>query len=132
MGYKVVSFWSAPKPEDEAEFESYYTGVHALFAARVPGTRKLLLTRTSDYFEITPSAFYRVAEMWYDSKAAYDAATETQEWAEMRVDGGYVHDRFGCTLTSGLGEMVDVPLDPSGPMPVSAAAETMPPRTSSN
>lgn len=123
MVYKVVSFWSAPKPEDEEEFETYYTEIHARFAARVPGTLNLILTRTSDLFEITPSAFYRVAEMWYESKEAYDAATQTREWAEMRVDGGYVHDRFGCTLTSGLGEMVDVPLDPGGSIPAGAAAK---------
>jgi uncharacterized protein (TIGR02118 family) len=121
MVYKIVSTWSAPKPGMEEEFEEYYEKVHAPFAARLPGLQHLMLTRTSDPFETTPSAFYRVAEVWFESREALEECVASKEWAEMRVDGGYVHDHFGCVLTSGQGVQTDFPLDPGGPKPVSGA-----------
>jgi len=115
MVYKAVSTWSTPT--DIVEFEKYYNDVHVPFAARVPGALRLVLTRTSDGFETTPSAFYRVAEMHFGSRADFEKATTTQEWADMRQDAGWVHERFGVSLESGLGLQVDAVLDPSGPLP---------------
>jgi uncharacterized protein (TIGR02118 family) len=122
MVYRTVSTWSAPRPEDVDEFERYYRDVHVPFATRVPGALKLVLTRTSDGFETTPSAFYRVAEMWFEDKAAFERAIQTKEWNEMRKDGGYVHERFGVSLASGLGEFVDAPLNPGAPRPTGSGA----------
>jgi uncharacterized protein (TIGR02118 family) len=104
--YKAVSFWSPPKPEDEAEFEDYYMNVHVPFAERIPGAVRLLLTRTTDGME-APPAFYRVAELWFEDKADLEKATKTPEWAEMRADAAKVHERFGVELKTGLGTQVD-------------------------
>jgi uncharacterized protein (TIGR02118 family) len=117
VAYRAVSTWSRPKPELVDEFERYYADVHVPFAARVPGTLKLVLTRTTDGLESTPSAFYRVVEMWFADRAAFEAATRTEEWAETRRDAGYVQEHFGVSLLTGLGEIVDVKLDPGGPRP---------------
>jgi uncharacterized protein (TIGR02118 family) len=122
MVYRAISTWSAPKPEDVQKFEEYYHKVHVPFAARVPGALKLILNRTSDGFETTPSAFYRVAEMWFEDRAAFEKATTTKEWNEMRQDGMYVHEHFGVSLLSGLGDIEDVPLKPSGPRPAGSRA----------
>jgi uncharacterized protein (TIGR02118 family) len=122
MIYKAVSTWSAPKPEDQEEFEEYYARTHVPFAARVPGVLKLALTRTSDGME-SPTAFYRVAEMWFNTKEDFEKATKTLEWSDMRKDAGYVHARFGVSLSTGLGYMDDAALDPGGPRPVSGADE---------
>lgn len=121
MVYRALSTWSAPKPELVAEFEEYYNNVHVPFAARVPGTLKLLISRTSDGFEVSPSAFYRLAEMWFEDKDAFIAATQTKEWTDMRRDGIYVHEHFGVSLDSGLGDVVDFTLTPGAPRPVSGA-----------
>jgi uncharacterized protein (TIGR02118 family) len=115
--YRAISTWSFPKPEQIEDFEHYYLNVHAPFAARVPGALKLVLTRTTDGLETTPSAFYRAVEMWFADRAAFAAATRTVEWEETRKDAAYVQERFQVSLTTGLGEMVEVKLDPRGPRP---------------
>jgi uncharacterized protein (TIGR02118 family) len=104
--YKAVSFWSPPKPEDEEAFEDYYMNVHVPFAEKIPGAKRLLLTRTTDGME-APPAFYRVAEMWFEDKEAFERATQTPEWGEMRADAAKVHERFGCELKTGLGYQRD-------------------------
>lgn len=100
--YKAVSFWSAPKPEDEEEFEDHYDHVHVPLAENIPGARRLVLTRTTDGLE-GPPAFYRVAEMWFEDKDAFARATATPEWAELRADAGRMHERFQVELETGLG-----------------------------
>jgi len=121
MVYRILSTWSAPMPEHEAEFEDYYINVHCPFAARLPGVQHLYLTRASEGIDATPPDFYRIAELWFASKEAFIAATESKEWAEMRVDAGYVHEKWGCRLSSGQGDLVDFPLDPGGLRPISGA-----------
>lgn len=122
MVYRAISTWSSPKPEQIEEFEDYYLNVHAPFAARVPGALKLVLTRTTDGLETTPSAFYRAVEMWFADRAAFEAATRTVEWEETRKDAAYVQERFQVSLISGLGEMVEFKLDPRGPRPQASDA----------
>lgn len=122
MAYKTVSCWSAPRPEDVEEFERYYAEVHVPHATRIPGATRLILTLTPDGFEV-PSAFYRTAELFFETREDFLAATETKEWAEMRNDAGKVHERFGVTLLSGLGTPVDAEMSPGSPRP-SAGSHT--------
>jgi uncharacterized protein (TIGR02118 family) len=119
MTYRIISTWSSPHEDLIDEFEEYYNTVHAPFAARVPGCIRLITQRTSDPFEADPSSFYRVAELWFESRESLIEATKSTEWAEMRNDGRYVHARFGAVLETGLGDIVDWHLDPGGPKPVS-------------
>jgi uncharacterized protein (TIGR02118 family) len=117
VAYRAVSTWSRPKPELVDEFERYYLDVHAPFAARVPGVLKLVLTRTIDGLESTPSAFYRAVDVWFADKAAFETAIRTKEWAELRRDAAYAQEHFGVSLLTGLGEVAEVKLDPGGPRP---------------
>ena len=100
--YKAVSFWSPPRPEDEEEFEDHYMNVHVPLAEDIPGAKRLVLTRTTDGLE-GPPAFYRVAEMWFEDRDAFERATTTSAWATLRADAGRMHERFGVELKTGLG-----------------------------
>ncbi|MDX6604675.1 MAG: hypothetical protein QOF23_1184 [Solirubrobacterales bacterium] len=101
--YKAISCWSAPRPGTEEEFEQHYRKVHVPLALRVPNTRRLTLTRTSDGLEAEPPAFYRVAEMFFSDRESLEAAMETPEWEELRADTAGVIERFGVSLVTGLG-----------------------------
>lgn len=102
--YTLVAYWSAPKPEDEAAFEEHYGSVHVPAAAKVPGLRQLITVRTSDGLEGSQPAFYRVAVMSFDSKEDLEASEHAPEWAAMRADAGSMIERFGVSLTVGMGE----------------------------
>ena len=108
--YKLIAIWSAPRPEDEEAFEQHYRDVHLAHAARTPNMRRLVAVRTSDGLEGSTPAFHRVAEMHFDSKADLEAAEHSAEWGGMRVDAGGMIERFGVTLTVGMGEEQDVEL----------------------
>ncbi len=104
MPYKLYAYWSAPKPEDVAEFEEYYASTHVPRAAAVPHLKELNLTRTADGFEGGATDHYRVAEMVYDSAADLAASTESPEWAEMRECSGGIIERYGVTMSVEMGE----------------------------
>lgn len=101
--YKIVACWGAPKPQDEAEFEKYYRETHAQLAARVPGVRRLVLTRTAAGLEGSAAGFYRVAELLFDSPEQMQQCEDTPQWRAMREDAGKMIERFGVTLTVGQG-----------------------------
>ena len=108
--YKLIAIWSAPRPEDEEAFEQHYRDVPLAGAAKTPNMRRLGAGRTSDGLEGGQSAFYRVAELHFDSKADLEAAEHSAEWGGMRADAGGMIERFGVTLTVGMGEEHEVPL----------------------
>ncbi|MBC7632255.1 EthD family reductase [Aeromicrobium sp.] len=116
MPVKTVSCWSAPRPEDVGEFERYYAEVHVPHATRVPGATRLTLTLATDGSEM-PSAFYRVAELFFETHEDLSAATQTVEWAELLNDAGSMHERFGVTALSGFGTPVDATMTPGTSRP---------------
>ncbi len=101
--FKLVALWSAPKPADVEEFETYYRDVHVPLARVVPGLRKLALTRTPNGLEGSPAPFYRVAEMYFDDPGAMERSEHSPSWAAMRADAGKMIERFGVSLTVGMG-----------------------------
>jgi len=114
--YKIVSFWTAPRPQDVEAFEEYYENVHGPMAARLPGLLKFESVRTTGTGDALP-AFYRVAELYFEDRAAMEAATTTREWTEMYEDAGFVIKRFGVTLESGAGVQIEGQLTPGGQRP---------------
>lgn len=108
--YTLTACWSAPKTEDQAAFEEHYHSVHLPAAAKVPGLRRLIAIRTSDGLEGSQPAFYRVAVMSFDSKDDLEASEHAPEWAAMRADAGSMIERFGVSLTVGMGEHHEVAL----------------------
>ena len=107
--YKIVTTWSAPKPEDVEAFEQYYRDVHCPLAAKCPGLRRLVLTRTADGLEGGTPAFYRVAELLFDDEKALEQSAHSKEWQAMREDAGKMIERFGVSLAVALGWEKELP-----------------------
>ncbi len=101
--YKLYAFWSAPKPEDVEAFEEHYQKTHAPLAARVPHLRKLVTTRTSVGLEGGEPAFYRVAEMAFDSKEQTEESTHSPQWQDVRADAGSWIEHFGVNMSVSIG-----------------------------
>ena len=109
--FKLYAFWSAPaNPVDADEFDRQYRETHAVLAAKVPGLRKLITSRTDVGLEGTDPAFFRVAEMIFDSREDLERAEHSEEWQTLRQDAGQMIERFGVTMTVAIGEETDQPL----------------------
>lgn len=113
--YKLIACWSAPRPEDEAAFEKHYRDLHVPVAATAPNLRRLVATRTDGGLEGGleggASAFYRVAELVFDSKSDLEASEHSEAWTAMRADAGIMVERFGVSLGVGVGDEVQVELE---------------------
>lgn len=101
--FKLIAFWGHPRPEDVDAFERHYREVHAPLATRVPGLRRIVLTRTAFGLEGAAPAFHRVAEMVFDDPAALERSAHSPAWAAMRADAGTMVERFGVSLQVGMG-----------------------------
>ena len=101
--YKLYAFWSAPKSEDTDAFEEHYTQIHGPLAAKVPHIRSLATTRTPAGLEGGEPAFFRVAEMIFDSKEQFEESTESSQWQELRADAGKLIEEFGVGMTVAIG-----------------------------
>jgi uncharacterized protein (TIGR02118 family) len=111
--YKIVAIWSAPKPSDVDSFEKHYGQVHVPLAAKVPGLRRLVLTRTAEGLEGGAPGFYRVAELHFDDRESLTQSSHSDAWQAMRQDAGEMLERFGVSLTVSMGSEQDYPLDRS-------------------
>jgi hypothetical protein len=49
---------------------------------------------------------YRIAEMVFPDKAAFEECTSSEEWSRLRECSGTMIERFGVTLTVEAGEEV--------------------------
>jgi len=101
--YKLVALWSAPKPGDVDAFESYYREVHVPKATVVPGLKRIALTRIESGLEGAAAPFYRVAEMFFENPKALEQSAHSEVWKAMREDARQMIERFGVTLTVGMG-----------------------------
>jgi uncharacterized protein (TIGR02118 family) len=101
--YKLVGTWSAPDEARIAEFEKHYGEVHAVRAAAVPNLKKILLTRTADGFAGGAPAFYRLAEMFFDSPEAMAESAKSDEWHAMHADAAFLVQEFGVTMAAAAG-----------------------------
>jgi len=102
--YTLYAVWSAPAEGDIQAFEEHYTGTHAPLASAVPNLRRFLTTRTSHGLAGGDPAFYRVAEMSFDSREALEEAEATEQWAKVRADAGVMIERFGVTMSVAMGD----------------------------
>jgi uncharacterized protein (TIGR02118 family) len=108
--YKMVGYWSAPKPADIDEFERYYLEHHAPLTATLPGLRRLVLLRAEPGPDGGEPGYYRLAELHFDSADDLAAATRTPEWEAIFADGAHLSERFGVTGSAGFGSAEVVPL----------------------
>lgn len=98
--YKMFAFWSAPKAEDQQEFEQHYKEIHLPLALAVPN----LSSVTATLLEGESSPYYRVAELTFDDRAAFAAAAKSQEWMAMQADSKSIISRFSVQLSAVTGE----------------------------
>jgi uncharacterized protein (TIGR02118 family) len=108
--YKLFAVWTNPKPEDVEAFEQHYTEVHLPLAASIPGVRKLIATHTSDSLGDGESALHRITELWFDDRAAMEAAAASPEGQATIADATALVERFGIELTSTGGTSIEQPL----------------------
>src|SRR5919106_4672527 len=63
------------------EFQSYWRDVHAPLIARTPGLRRYIQAHAlPQTYEEQPPAYDGLAEAWFDSLEAFDAAVASSEW----------------------------------------------------
>lgn len=73
---KLVALYRTP--DDRAEFDKHYDDVHTPLVRKYPGLRRLEVTRITGA-PIGGTKFCRMAEMYFDSKDAMDAALSSPE-----------------------------------------------------
>src|SRR5215813_14387974 len=72
-------------PRDPAEFDRYYAQVHTPIVKKIPGLRRLELTRLTG----APSGasdLYLIAELYFDNAAAREAARTSNEAKATEAD----------------------------------------------
>jgi uncharacterized protein (TIGR02118 family) len=73
---KLVALYR--KPADTIAFDRHYGTVHAPLVRRYPGLRKFEVTRLTGT-PLGETKFYLMAEMYFDSRDAMDAALASSE-----------------------------------------------------
>jgi uncharacterized protein (TIGR02118 family) len=111
--YKLIGYWSAPKPADIDDFERYYLEHHAPLTATLPGLRKLILLRADPAPDGTEPPYYRLAELHFDSPEQFAQAAKTPEWTVIFEDGARMAERFGVVGNAGFGWAEDFPVETS-------------------
>jgi uncharacterized protein (TIGR02118 family) len=111
--YTLFAVWTAPNLGEEEAFERHYTETHLPLAASIPGVRKLVATRTADSLGDGEGALHRITELWFDDRAAMEAAEASPEGEATIKDAVEIQERFGASLTSVAGTAAEHPL-PTG------------------
>ena len=68
-----------PHPEDPGHFDKYYAEVHTPLALKIPGLKKLEVSKGGTTSPAGESPWYLIAELNYDSMADLQAAMATPE-----------------------------------------------------
>lgn len=104
--YKLIANWTAPPADRIDEFEQEYWNVHIPLAEASPKLKRLVLTRTEDGLEGGEPAFYRIAELVWDTPEDFEECAASAEWKALRQDAGRLVEKYGVELTAGLGDEV--------------------------
>jgi uncharacterized protein (TIGR02118 family) len=69
------------------QFQFHWRDVHAPLIARTPGLRRYIQAHaTPETYDAQPPAYDGLAEAWFDSLEAFDAAVATAEWLAAVAD----------------------------------------------
>ena len=104
--YKAIGIWSWPRDEERAEFDQHYEAVHFPLAEKLPGLRRITVM-TAAGEDARAAGWFRVAEVYWDDRAAFERASTSPEWEAMAADAMQLIERYGVTLTSADGEELD-------------------------
>lgn len=83
-GIKLTVLYGAPK--DPAEFEKYYLEKHMPIASAVKDIKRVELAKGLPSPDGKPPAFYRIAELWFDSPELFQQVTATPQWKAVVAD----------------------------------------------
>jgi uncharacterized protein (TIGR02118 family) len=103
--YKAIGIWSWPRDEDRAEFDQHYEKVHYPLAEKLPGVRRISVLTGGE--NARASGVFRLAEVYWDDRAAFELASVSQEWQAMAADAQHLMGRYGVTLLAADGEELD-------------------------
>lgn len=73
-------------PTDAAAFEDYYASTHLPLAAKMPNVARFEATRVLPAPDGSAPPYYRVAELWFDSPEAMQAAMGSEEGRATSAD----------------------------------------------
>jgi uncharacterized protein (TIGR02118 family) len=69
------------------EFSQYWREVHGPIGRRIPGLRRLVQSHAVAYpAGMMPPSFDGMAELWFDDRAALEAARRSPEWQASTAD----------------------------------------------
>lgn len=74
---KVIALYK--HPEDKAKFDEHYFGTHAPITKKIPGLRKMEVTKVTGSPMGGEGKYYLMCEMYYDSYEAMKVAMKTDE-----------------------------------------------------
>lgn len=98
---KLIALYKQPK--DKEAFDDHYFKVHAPLTAKIPGLRRMEVTRIVGS-PMGESAYYLLCEMYYDSHEALKTAMKTDE---AKASGKDLMGFAGDLVTLMIGEEVN-------------------------
>jgi uncharacterized protein (TIGR02118 family) len=110
---KVVVLLRRRDGMSREEFERYWREQHLPLVAKIPGLRRLVLSRVLPGPDGSPPAFDAVVEDWFDDQQALSAASASPPWQAVVADAPNLLDmaRFQILVV----EEVPLPAEPSRP-----------------
>jgi uncharacterized protein (TIGR02118 family) len=102
--FKLIGYWTPPANSDDLEeFEDLYLNRHCVKAALVPNLKQLITMRVDEGLHGGDITHFRIAELLFEDREAYEEATESPEFKAMLEDGASLMDRFGVTTVGEIG-----------------------------
>jgi uncharacterized protein (TIGR02118 family) len=99
---KMIALYKQPK--DKEKFDEHYFNTHAPITAKIPGLRKMEVTKIVGTPMGGESDYYLLCEMYYDS---HDALKEAMRTSEAKASGKDLMSFAGDLVTLMIGEEVE-------------------------
>jgi uncharacterized protein (TIGR02118 family) len=84
---KLSGTWHIPDGQTAAEIDAHYFAVHVPNVRRLPKLHRHVVLKAIDWPEGTYASCWRGADIFFDSRADFDAAIDSPEWAAIEADG---------------------------------------------
>jgi uncharacterized protein (TIGR02118 family) len=81
-----VVLWRLPEGADEEEWERWYREQHVPLVLKMPGMTRYIVSRTVSTAH--GDGYYRMAEQWFPSREALEAAVASPEGQAVAADAG--------------------------------------------
>lgn len=91
-------------PENKEAFDEYYKGTHTPITEKIPGLRKMEVTKIIGSPMGGEGKYYLMCEMYYDDMASFKAAMKTDE---AKASGKDAMKFAGDLITLMIGEEVN-------------------------